>query len=706
MKKILSLLLTLTLVFSFLCIGASSASAIRLTEETYPVEIVKGSTFSAYGIVTSDYNIAAVTLCVVDSNGETAFTYTGKPGTKTYDIHIVDYLLTFSKLDVGEYTYTITATDSQTSGVVLLCKNFRVVESATASSLKLTGANKPETIISGKTFSIYGTVTSDYNITSVTCSVYSSGGTLQFTKTAEPNAKSYSLSNLDKYMTFSRLTAGKYTYTVKASDEKNSNMVLLSAEFKVVETPSGSSIKLASENYPTAFSEGSTFSVEGIVSSDFDITAVTVGVYSSSGAVQFAYTAKPGTKSYNIHNIDYLMTFSKLKAGSYIYRITASDTYTKDVKLLEKSFTVTTFFIPESQMKPVKWNVVDLSKWNEFTSWDDLSKAVDAVILRVGYRATGNHSIGLDPVFEHCYNEAAARNMHIGCYFYSAALSEDEAIEEAEYVLYQLKRFNCKMDMPIYFDMETEDQVDLSASYATKIARAFCNTISEAGYYPGIYCNKYFARDELIASQLNDISFWIAEYGSSCTYTGPYGMWQFSEKGYVAGISGYVDLNYCYYDYPLFIKNNGYNGLGTPVVVEKPTYTIAAKNGVKVNNTSKTVSRVASGLTGDSFKKTYISTSSNVSTVFSNTVGGKLATGTVITFINGDKALAAYTVSVLGDIDGNAAVNSSDALNLLEYTIGKKKLSDLKKLSADFNGDGKIDSSDALGVLQFAVRNG
>lgn len=705
MKKLLCLLLTLTLTLGFLCIGVSSASAIKLTEETYPVEIVKGSTFSAYGIVTSDYNIYAVTISAVDSNGEEAFSYTGKPGTKTYDIHNVDYLLTFSKLEVGEYTYTITASDSQTSGVVLLCKNFRVVESATASTLKLTGANKPETLICGRTFSIYGTVSSDYNITSVTCSVYGSGGTLQFTKTDEPFSKTYSLNNLDKYMTFSRLSVGKYTYTVKASDEKNKDMVLLSADFKVTEVPSGNTLKLSSENYPTTFYEGSTFSIEGIVSSDFNISAITVGVYSDAGVTQFSKTVTPGTKSYDIHNIDYLMTFSKLKSGSYVYRIVASDAYSKDVKLLEKSFTVTSLYTPESEMQRVKWNVVDLSKWNEFASWDDLSRAVDAVILRVGYRATGNHAIGLDPVFEYCYNEASARNMHIGCYFYSAALNENEAIEEAEYVLTQLKRFGCKMDMPIYFDMETEDQVALSASYATKIARAFCNRISEAGYFPGIYCNKYFARDELIASQLNDISFWIAEYNSNCTYTGAYGMWQFSEKGYVAGIDGYVDLNYCYYDYPSYIKSRGLNGLQASVIDDKPTYSITAKNGIKVNSTSKIVSKVASGLTSDSFKKTYITTSSNVSTVFSNTVSGKIATGTVITFMNGDKTLAAYTVSVLGDIDGNAAVNSSDALSLLEYSIGKKKLSDLKKLSADFNGDGKIDSADALGVLQFAVRN-
>ena len=703
MKKVLCILLIFAVVFGCFCTSAFSAVSIKLTEETYPTEIVKGSTFSAYGIVTSDYNISAVTISVINSDGETEFTYTGRPGTKTYDIHIVDYLLTFSKLDTGSYTYTITASDSQVSNAVLLTKNFKVV-TAQEQTLKLTGANYPNRIIQGNTFSIYGTVSSENTITSVTCSVYSSNGVLQFTKTAEPDDTSFSLSALDRYMTFSKLTAGKYTYYVKASDTQTKDYILLSREFSVISTPTGSTVYLSGANHPTTLTEGTSFSVEGTVSSDFTLSTVVIGVYSSSGAAEFEYTARPGTSDYNIHNVDYLMTFSRLKAGSYTYRIKATDSYSKDVVLLEKSFSVISLYTPESEMKQVNWKFVDLSKWNEFYSWDDLANSVDGVILRIGYRATGNHTIGADNKFLSMYQEAAARGLHIGCYFFSAALDEAEAVEEAEYVLSTLKKNGCKMDMPIYFDIETEDQVALSASQATRICRAFCDTISAAKYFPGIYCNKYFARDELYASQLNDISFWIAEYNSSCTYTGPYGMWQFSEKGIVDGIEGYADLNYCYYDYPSYIRTNGFNELGQSVpVVTK--YEILVKNGITVDKNAKIISSVASGLTTDSFKKTYVSVSSNVSVTFGNTVSGKIATGTTVTFKNGDKVLAAYTVSVKGDVDSNAVINSSDALAVLEYSVGQKTLNSVKKLSADFNGDNVINSGDALGILQYTVKN-
>ena len=704
MKKIICIIITFAVIFGCLCTSAFSAVSIKLTEETYPTEIVKGSTFSAYGIVTSDYNISAVTLSVVNSDGETEFTYTGKPGTKTYDIHNIDYLLTFSKLDIGDYTYTITATDSQTTNAVLLSKNFKVVSSQ-KQTLKLTGANYPAKIVQGNTFSIYGTVSSENTITSVSCAVYSTSGALQFIKTAEPGVKSYSLSNIDKYMTFSKLTAGQYVYTVKASDTQTKDMVLLSKEFTVTSAPTGTTVHLSGANYPTTFTEGTSFSIEGIVTSDYTLSTVVIGVYSSSGTAQFQYTAKPGEKSYNIHTVDYLMTFSKLKAGTYTYRIKATDTYSKDVVLLEKSFSVIGLRTPESDMKQVKWKIVDLSKWNEFYSWDKFAAAVDGVILRIGYRATGNHSIGYDSKFLTFYQEACSRGLHVGCYFFSDALTEKQAVEEAEYVLNILKKNKCKMDMPIYFDMETDGQVALSAANATKVARAFCDTISAAGYFPGIYCNKYFARDELYASQLTDISFWIAEYGSSCTYTGPYGMWQFSEKGVVDGHYERADMNYCYYDYPAYIKAHGLNGYGSsePITTK---YEIHVKNGIAVDKTAKIISGVASGLTTDSFKNTYTSVSSNVTVAFGNTVSGKVSTGTTVTFKTADKTLDAYTVSVKGDVDSNAVINSSDALAVLEYSIGRKSLNSVKKLSADYNGDKAVNSGDALAILQYAVKIG
>lgn len=706
MKKLFSFILAFCVAFCFLCIPAFSASDMKLTDEVYPTVIESGKTFSVYGIVTSSYNIMTVQVSVTDSDGNIAFTYTGKPGEKTYNIHNIDYLLTFSKLTVGEYTYKIVASDTQQSNVVLLSKKFSVVSKIPDSTLTLTSANYPTSIVKGNTFSIYGTVSSNYAITEITCAVYSLNGALQFTRTVYPDAQSYSLSNMDRYMTFSKLEVGSYTYKITASDTKSKDVVLMSKEFRVVSDGS-SSITLIGENYPTVLEEGKPFSINGIVSSDYTIQTVTIGVYTTGGTSKFEYTAKPGEKTYNIHNVDYLMTFSRLTEGTYVYKITVSDSNTKNVVLLQKQFTVVSAISAEDELKPVMWNVVDLSYHNTILSWDDIAKSVDGVILRVGYRALGgSRSIGSDVQFANFYKEATARGLHIGCYFFSNALNVAEAEAEADFVLKKLKENDCKMDMPVYFDMETDAQVALSASACTQIARAFCDKLTANGYYTGIYCNKYFARDEINASQLSDITFWIAQYARTCDYNGPYGMWQYSETGSVSGLKGNVDMNYCYYDYPAYIKANGYNGYKKTPEVIVPTYKIKLADGIKVDEASKVVSFVPAGLDTTTFVRTYLEYTSNVSMTFGNTVGGRVATGTTLTFKNGDKIMAAYTLSVIGDVDGNSIVNSSDALLALQCSTGSYTLSGVKKISADVNNDGIINSSDALKILQSAVQSG
>lgn len=597
MKKLLCIILSIAVVCCCICVPAFAAT-MTLKDETYPTEIVKGNTFSAYGIITSDYNILRVEINVINSSGKSAFSYIGNPGTKTYNIHDVDYLLTFSKLDAGTYTYKITASDTQSSNVVLLSKKFEVVTSAAASTLKISGENYPTSYIQGNTFSVHGTVTSDYTITSVTCGVYNSAGTVQFSKTATPDASVFDVNDIDYYMTFSKLAAGTYTYKIIASDTKAKNVVLLQKTFTVVKQSGGA----------------------------------------------------------------------------------------------------------ETDLKKVNWDVIDLSYWNDIESWDKIADAVDGVILRIGYRATVNHRIGGDSCFLDFYKAAKEQGLPVGCYFFSAALTTAEAVEEADFVLKMIKDNNLEFDMPIYFDMETEDQVDLSQSACTAVARAFCDKMKANGCYVGVYCNKYFARDELYASQLSDVTMWIAQFGSKCTYGGPYGMWQYSETGSVPGLYEYVDMDYCYYDFPEYIKAKGYNGYKAP---ETPTvtteYGFKTEDGIKVDAANKYVLNVNAGLSTSEFLGTYITRSSNVSVSFSNTVNGSIATGTTVTFKNGDKVLAAYTVSVAGDVDGNGEVNSADALCALEHSIGHRELTGVKQKSADMNSDGIVNSADALEILQNSI---
>ncbi len=600
MKKLIAAFSAVVILLLCLTMPVMAASDITLTDEVYPTEIIEGNTFSVYGVVTSSNKIMTVTIGVYDTEGEKAFEYTGKPGTKTYDIHNVDYLLTFSKLTEGEYTYRIVATDTAQSGVVLLEKEFRVISKEQFDTLRLEDANYPSSYLEGKTFSVRGTVVSDYTITAVTCSVRSSNGSLQFTKTVNPGTKTYSISNIDRYMTFSRLSA-----------------------------------------------------------------------------------------------------------GTYIYRIVASDTYNKDKVLLEKTFTVTAPAGPDPGYGEVNWDVIDLSYWNEITSWEKIADSVDGIILRIGYRATVSKGIGADKKFVEFYREAKAQGIPVGCYFFSAALTVSEALEEAEFVLRMIKENDCVFEMPVYYDMETDDQRALSATRATEIARAFCEKIESNGYYAGIYCDKFFARDELKAKELTDYHFWIAQYANACTYDGPYGMWQYSEKGSVPGIKGNVDLNFCYYDYPSIIKELGMSG-NKPSVTPKPpvvnpSYTFDAADGAVLNKTTKIISGITPRLTTDQFTQKYLDLKGGATVSYTVTVGGLVATGTKIKISGNGSTLGEFTVSVRGDTDMNAKVNSTDALVVLNYAVGKQELGPARRLSADMSGDGKINSLDALLILQYVV---
>ena len=472
---------------------------------------------------------------------------------------------------------------------------------------------------------------------------------------------------------------------------------------------SADSLKLTNETYPTEITKGSPFGLYGIISSSNTITSVELSVTDKAASkVVISKKAAPGTKTFDIHaELDKYIVFNSLDTGSYTYKIIASDTINKNVILLQKDFKVVPLPDvsdegPESKLTKVKWNAIDISYWNTIDSWSTVASKVKAVILRIGYRTTGTHKICPDKLFKEFYAGAASKGLHIGCYFFSAALNVAEAQEEADYVIKTIKENNCKMDMPIYFDMETDDQYALSRDMTTKIVRAFCERIRDNGYYAGVYSSKFFARDEMDATKIRDFTFWIAQYASQCTYTGPYGMWQYSGNGAMDGITGEVDLNYCYYDYPAYIKANGYNGYPKPGIT--PTYEIKASDGISVDNSAKTISKVSCGLTTEQFKTKYLTSSSNVTISFSNTVSGKIATGTTVIFKNGTNTLDTYTVSVKGDTDGNSDINSSDALVVLNHSIGKTVLSGVKKSAADYNADGSINSSDALCILEYSVK--
>ena len=589
--------------------------------------------------------------------------------------------------------------------IVAIAVGFCMPVSA-ATSLKLTDATYPTTLKQGDPFIARGIITSDYYIRKVVIGVYNSNGTAEFDYTGLPGEKSYDINDVDYLLSFSKLKNGSYTYKIVASDDNSSNVVLLNKSFTVTSTgQAASTLKITNAKYPDTLDVGEGFSVTGIISSNYNITRIVIGAYKADGTKGFEYIATPNAKSFDINSVDYSLPFSRLAAGSYTYKITASDTESSNVVLLNKSFTVGSSSVPTGNLTKVNWDVIDISYWNSdsISSWSKIASDIDAIILRLGFAYTASKKMEEDDSFADYYAAAKKYNIPVGVYYFGAATTAGEASREADFVISLLKKYNCKLEMPVYYDLETEDQVDLTQAECTEVARTFCDKLKAAGYFVGIYCNKYFARDELYASRLSDYHFWIAEYNSSCTYNGAYGMWQYTETGRVSGIDRVCDKNYCYYDYPSYIKANGLNGFSKPSVTN-PQFSFKTGANLSLNEASKRIYlRKEPGLTQAQFISKYVSYKDVTVKMTALTSAGTVKTGSTVSAEGNGKSFGPYTVCLIGDINADSKINSADAHLILRHAVGLTTLSGNLLISADWNGDGKVNSSDALEVLKFAV---
>ena len=589
--------------------------------------------------------------------------------------------------------------------IVAIAVGFCMPVSA-ATSLKLTDATYPTTLKQGDPFIARGIITSDYYIRKVVIGVYNSNGTAEFDYTGLPGEKSYDINDVDYLLSFSKLKNGSYTYKIVASDDNSSNVVLLNKSFTVTSTgQAASTLKITNAKYPDTLDVGEGFSVTGIISSNYNITRIVIGAYKADGTKGFEYIATPNAKSFDVNSVDYSLPFSRLAAGSYTYKITASDTESSNVVLLNKSFTVGSSSVPTGNLTKVNWDVIDISYWNSdsISSWSKIASDIDAIILRLGFAYTASKKMEEDDSFADYYAAAKKYNIPVGVYYFGAATTAREASREADFVISLLKKYNCKLEMPVYYDLETEDQVDLTQAECTEVARTFCDKLKAAGYFVGIYCNKYFARDELYASRLSDYHFWIAEYNSSCTYNGAYGMWQYTETGRVSGIDRVCDKNYCYYDYPSYIKANGLNGFSKPSVAN-PQFSFKTGANLSLNEASKRIYlRKEPGLTQAQFISKYVSYKDVTVKVTALTSAGTVKTGSTVSAEGNGKSFGPYTVCLIGDINADSKINSADALLILRHAVELTTLSGNLLISADWNGDGKVNSSDALEVLKFAV---
>lgn len=188
---------------------------------------------------------------------------------------------------------------------------------------------------------------------------------------------------------------------------------------------------------------------------------------------------------------------------------------------------------------------IDVSYHQGEIDWQQVAQdGVEFAFLRVGIRGYGSGKVVLDEQFENNMKGALANGIKVGVYFYSQSINQEEVLEEAKLVLEQIAPY--RVTGPVVYDAEKVDNSrtsHLSAKERTDMAVTFCETVKEAGYRPMMYLNLDTAFSMVELERLEDYDKWFAHYGSDMYYPYDYKIWQYSEKGTVAGINSEVDLN-------------------------------------------------------------------------------------------------------------------------------------------------------------------
>lgn len=194
---------------------------------------------------------------------------------------------------------------------------------------------------------------------------------------------------------------------------------------------------------------------------------------------------------------------------------------------------------------------IDVSKWQGTIDWNAVKNSgISFVVIRCGYRGSSTGVLVKDPNFETNIKGATKAGLKVGLYFFSQAVNEKEAVEEASMTIALAQ--NYKISYPIFIDTEWTSggrANSISKETRTAVCKAFCETIKGAGYTPGVYACKSWYQDSLNVSTLNAYKIWLAQYASQPTYSNRYDMWQYTDKGKVNGINTNVDMNISYLGY-------------------------------------------------------------------------------------------------------------------------------------------------------------
>lgn len=203
--------------------------------------------------------------------------------------------------------------------------------------------------------------------------------------------------------------------------------------------------------------------------------------------------------------------------------------------------------------KQVSYVGVDISKYQDYVDFVKVKKAgIDFVMLRVGARGYGTGQLIADDYFSENLKRATDAGLEVGVYFFSQAITKEEAVEEANMVLQSLGEY--RISYPVAYDMEriendTARTDSLSRAEKTELAKTFLDTIAAAGYKTMLYGDKEWLIKQVDMSKLTAYDVWLSQQTDIPDYPYRFTMWQYSLEGSVDGIAGYADMNISFIDY-------------------------------------------------------------------------------------------------------------------------------------------------------------
>ena len=204
---------------------------------------------------------------------------------------------------------------------------------------------------------------------------------------------------------------------------------------------------------------------------------------------------------------------------------------------------------------------IDVSTWQgKSIDWKKVkSSGIHFAIIRAGYISKKLGNVVRDDTFDINYKGAKAAGIKLGVYWYSYAKNVKEGEKEALSCINIIK--GKKFEWPIYVDIEDQDQFKAGKKAVSNAARGFCDTLLKHKYYCGIYSSASAYTTHFEDEVKKKYAIWVAHWGvNKPSYNGKWGVWQYSEKGKVNGISGAVDLDYGNINYEDIIKKGHYNG--------------------------------------------------------------------------------------------------------------------------------------------------